>query len=151
MSRKQAGLTCPSSSPQSEGARVFGVVLRRAEGVKVAYLDEGVPLDDEALQAAGDLSPTRVFRIAGKCVEGACAQFQGGRCRLGATIVERLEAVDQQPPPCVIRPTCRWYAENGVQACHRCSQISTSVGREEGRLAEVALYPERASAVPAME
>ena len=51
--------------------------------------------------------------------------FAENRCRLASRVVETLpEAVDGLPP-CRIRPTCRWWQQEGKAACLRCPMIVT--------------------------
>ncbi len=36
-----------------------------------------------------------------------------------------MPAVDSGPSACRIRPTCRWFTQEGKAACMRCPQIVT--------------------------
>jgi hypothetical protein len=116
-------LLCPSARPEDEGARVFGVVVGTAEHPEVAYLDEPVPLTPEVLALGEGLPADQVFRVANRCVEGKCSNWRG-RCTLADDIVRAVAPVAELPP-CSIRSTCRWFAENHVAACLRCPQIVT--------------------------
>jgi hypothetical protein len=127
MKRETTDYTCPSAQPDSPDARVFGVVLGGVEEPRVAYLEKGVALSGEAIGAIADVSPTRVLRFAGKCANGACAQFRNGGCSLGTNIRHNLAPVADRIPACTIRATCRWFAENGPEVCLRCSRVVTSV------------------------
>ena len=95
------------------------------------------------MQSLGALDPTRVFRFSAPCEETRCSQFAGGRCSLAQRIVEQLAPVVDAAPPCRIRDTCRWHAEEGVAACRRCPQISTLVPGARRDLAAVAVPPAR--------
>lgn len=120
------GYSCPSAPPDAEGARVFGVVLGDAENPRVAYLEKRVLVPPQTLDALDGVSPTRVFRFSGKCVEGACAQFKDGACRLGQQVLRRLGPAADQTPACTVRATCRWFAENGAEVCLRCPRVVTT-------------------------
>ena len=62
------------------------------------------------------------MRFAGPCVTDRCQHWGGGRCGVGDLIASAATG-DAQPPPCPIRATCRWWAQNGVAACHVCPMI----------------------------
>ena len=48
-----------------------------------------------------------------------------GDCKLATRIVQILPAVVSGLPPCIVRASCRWYAQEGGAACLRCPQIVT--------------------------
>jgi hypothetical protein len=58
---------------------------------------------------------------------------------LAVRIVARLPEVVSSLPPCNIRRTCRWFAQEGGAACRRCPQISTTDDGSNTELAAVAL------------
>ncbi|MGH8308995.1 MAG: hypothetical protein ACRETX_04285 [Steroidobacteraceae bacterium] len=66
-----------------------------------------------------------MFRFAAKCEERRCSHFDGAHCTLAARIRQSLMPVVDRLPPCTVRPTCRWYAEQGGSICLRCPQIVT--------------------------
>jgi hypothetical protein len=68
-----------------------------------------------------------VFRFAAVCAEGACKHFVGRRCRLAAKVAANLKPVVSAPPRCAIRPSCRWWNQEGIAACLRCPQIVTEM------------------------
>jgi hypothetical protein len=80
------------------------VVCRPAESVRRAQVRTQV-VDDG--------------RFAGPCVTAACINWEGS-CRLGRTVSSRASEGGQ---PCAISAECRWYAENGVVACHGCRLV----------------------------
>lgn len=51
--------------------------------------------------------------------------FDGKNCNLATRIVQILPAVVDALPACLIRPTCRWYQQEGRAACMRCPQVVT--------------------------
>jgi hypothetical protein len=121
--------------------QVLGVVSGSAEAPRVAYLNAHVPATPEILAMAGPVEPTRVLRLAARCEETKCTHFDGARCQLAARIVAMLPEVVETLPPCAIRPTCRWYAEEGRPACLRCPQIVTLSLQADERLEQVAGMP----------
>src|SRR5262245_54472478 len=127
MGEDKSGRSCPSAQPDMEGARIFGVLTGTPEEPRVAYLMQTAAVDPEQLPELGTLEPTQVFRFAARCEESRCAHFDGLRCTLARRIVEQLDPVVDDLPPCLIRPTCRWYAEEGGEACRRCPQVITMV------------------------
>ena len=78
-----------------------------------------------SLLVAAPLKPTEVFRFAAHCEGKGCLHFDGANCRLATRIVQILPAVTEGLPACPIRPTCRWYQQEGKPACLRCPQIVT--------------------------
>ena len=80
---------------------------------------------DELLAMTAPVPPTQVFRFTAPCQEGACSHFDGRDCRLATRLVQLMPAVDSTLPACRIRPTCRWFLQEGKAACQRCPQIVT--------------------------
>lgn len=85
------------------------------------------------------MSATRVFRIAATCEERRCSHFDGTDCGLAKRIVSGLAPVTQALPPCRIRSGCRWFGQEGRDACLRCPQVVTDVGSCDTAMAAVAL------------
>jgi hypothetical protein len=137
MSMSEQEYSCPSSQPSVDGARVFGVIGGTVDRPHVAYLEKGVEVTPDLMEEIGDIDPKRVFRFSGQCKNGACVQFRNGHCRLGQDIVHMLKPVVAQLPACTIRATCRWYAENGRDACLRCPQVVTTTTQRDPELQAV--------------
>ena len=116
---------CPSARPEMPGSMAFGVVLGSAEQPRVAFLDQPQPVTEQLLALAAPVSPTEVFRFAAPCAGGACQHFDGARCRLATRIVERLPTAVDRLPDCAIRPACRWWIQEGPEACLRCPLVAT--------------------------
>lgn len=129
---------CPSARPEMEGAIVFGVVGGTAREPRLAHLARPLPVTDELLTLAAPASPLAVFRTAAPCAASACLHFAAGRCRLASRIVEDLpEAVDGLPV-CRIRPSCRWWLQEGKAACLRCPLIVTETANPSDQLRRAA-------------
>ena len=131
-------LTCPSAPHNLPGAKLLGVVLGEEDAPRVAYLKKKVELKDAVDTEKLDIDPGHAFRFSGKCANSGCGQWKDGGCRLGKDITEKLAPVVQTAPACSIRATCRWFEENGVQACLRCPQVTTRVHKRDARLFAVA-------------
>jgi hypothetical protein len=107
--------------------RVLGVVQWIDGGAKpeLQYLNQYLPATPEVLAQAAPLKPTEVFRLAATCQERLCPHFDGSDCRLATRIVQILPAAVDTLPPCIIRKDCRWYFQEGGNACKRCPAITT--------------------------
>ena len=132
-----AALSCPSAQPEFEDAQVLGVHAHGPDGARLAYVAGRLPAA-EVEGASGAVPPTLVMRFAGRCMESGCQHFDGAECRLAGRIVEGLDPVTDALPPCAIRRTCRWHAQEGAAACHRCPQIVTHLEAPDARVRAVA-------------
>jgi hypothetical protein len=120
---------------------VFGVQTTTADnGRRVGYLTETVPVTPELLALSGEAAAPEVLRIAAPCMNGGCMHYEGGACSLASRVASMLEPVVGSLPRCAIRPTCRWFREQGPVACVRCPQIVTNAREGTGIPVEVA-YP----------
>jgi hypothetical protein len=116
--------TCPSARAEP-GALLLGLV--GAEG-RVKPLRTAMAVDAGFIEGARESGPPEArMRFANACVKGACAQWTGHHCG----VIERVLTHLGQPPapaalpPCLIRATCRWFAERGAAACGVCDQVVT--------------------------
>jgi hypothetical protein len=80
---------------------------------------------DEMLALSEPVTPTEVFRFAAPCLGTGCLHFGQQKCHLARNIVKILPAVTEQLPSCAIRPDCRWWQQEGKEACLRCPQVVT--------------------------
>jgi hypothetical protein len=122
-SRKQ--IDCPSAQASAEGARIFGMMTGAPDARRVGYLTEAQPVSEKLLSLAGPAKPTQLFRIAAPCANGGCKHFKDRACSLAQRIVEGVPAVVNALPACQIRSTCRWFRQEGKEACFRCPQVMT--------------------------
>ncbi|MEL7164178.1 MAG: hypothetical protein AAGL96_01805 [Pseudomonadota bacterium] len=136
-----ADLKCPSAQPEFEDAQVLGVIKRGADGPRLAYTAGRVPATDDVVSATGPVPPTLVMRFAGKCETKRCVHFKGGACALVGRIVDGLDPVTHALPACAIRRTCRWYAQEGDAACHRCPQVVTRLEAPDDHTRAIAEGP----------
>jgi len=123
--RTPARIDCPSAQPNSEDARIYGVVTGRPEARRIAYLTESRPASPDLLALTGEAKPTEVYRIAAPCSNGGCRHFAGNACTLVQRVVALMEPVVDGLPACGIRRTCRWFHQEGKAACLRCPQVVT--------------------------
>jgi hypothetical protein len=127
---KPAPLQCPSAQPTEPDAVVFGIVTGSAESPRIGYLTEAQPVTEPLLALAGQARPGQVFRVAAPCMGSGCKHFDGSECRLVQRITAFLDPVVSGLPSCQIRPTCRWFRQEGREACIRCPQVVTEAHPE---------------------
>jgi len=130
---------CPSAQPDMPESVVFGVVGGTASDPRLRYLAEPLPATAELLSLAAPAEPTEVFRFGARCAEGHCQHFDGAHCRLGAKLVAEVRAVAAVAPPCRLRSRCRWWLEQGVQACLRCPLVVTTTHNPSTEVRRAAL------------
>jgi hypothetical protein len=114
---------CPSADAQMSGSVIFGIVVGTPEQPQLVHLDRVKPIPPELLTLDSPVKPSEIFRIAADCSENACKHFDGAKCRLTARIVDGLPTVTDRLPACAIRSTCRWWYQEGKEACFRCQQV----------------------------
>lgn len=136
-------LDCPSVQAETKGARIYGVVMAEGDDRRIGYLTQTVEPTPELMAIAGPVKPTELFRMAAPCAKTACKHFNGG-CTLVQRIVAALPPVVSALPECQIRPTCRWFAEEGREACLRCPQVTTDDPARSDEMLAVAAPPPRA-------
>jgi len=125
-----------------DGLRLLGVVEPTVEGPRLAYLNEEVPVTEELLAQTAPAQPTEVFRMAAGCEERRCLHFDGERCQLATRIVRFLPTVVDDLPICRIRSTCRWFEQEGREACLRCPQVVTESADVSPEYRRAALPPD---------
>jgi len=129
---------CPSAQPDWADSVVFGIVGGTVEEPRLVHLTEPQPVTDELLSLSHPVNPTEVFRFAAPCAGNGCQHFDGSKCRLATKIVQMLPAVLEELPPCCVRPTCRWWQQEGKAACMRCPEIVTENYYPSERLRQAA-------------
>jgi hypothetical protein len=110
-----------------EGSVVFGVVGEARGEPMIGYLEEPVSVTPEVMNLAAPVAATEVFRFAAPCAGHGCRHFDGADCRLAGRVVQLLPLTVDLPPACAIRPECRWWQQEGKEACRRCPQIVSEV------------------------
>ncbi|HEY5139539.1 MAG TPA: nitrogen fixation protein [Methylococcales bacterium] len=128
---------CPSAQPDIAGSIVFGVVGGTAQAPQLMHI-EPRPVTSEVLALTQPVNPAEVFRFAAPCAGDTCQHFDGFNCRLATRIVASLPVVVDSLPSCHLRPTCRWWQQEGKTACFRCPQIVTETHNPTEHLQNVA-------------
>lgn len=120
------------------GAQVFGIVTGTEAEPAVAWLERPVPVTPELMAKTGEIEPQRIFRITAKCQESGCVHFEGSRCKLVRRIINVLPAVVESLPACSLRADCRWFTQEGREACLRCPQVVTHSYEPSEKVVEAA-------------
>lgn len=126
MDRENVSL-CPSAPPRPNGSVMIGVIGGTAEEPQVLYLGKPEIVTEKLLSMSGQVDPREVFRFAAPCAELGCRHFDGSHCRLVMRTVRFLPSGEDDLPHCGIRRNCRWWLQEGKDACARCSKIVTLV------------------------
>ena len=114
---------CPSGKCEP-GAKLMGVVQQDG---RVGYLGKPLEVDDAFVAQANEgRTPERRFRFVNPCAESGCRQWTGTRCGVIDKVMKQLEGHEAESlPKCGIRPQCRWFRQNGADACSVCSLVIT--------------------------
>lgn len=115
-----------------EGSALIGVA--NAAGT-VDILAKPMPVTEEFVTAAKEepRSPEMRFRFANRCVQNACKQWNGKGCGVIDMVMDfiSIEEKIQRLPACGIRKYCRWYLQNGPNACTACQYVITDNAAEK--------------------
>jgi hypothetical protein len=125
VSFREAGSFCPSAQPDWEDSVAIGVMEGTAEKPRLVHFASALPVSQQLLDLSESVTPTEVFRFAAPCMNGRCVHYGNSKCGLVTQIVKLLPSVAEALPTCAIRPTCRWWQQEGKSACLRCSQVVT--------------------------
>lgn len=125
---------CPSARHDTDGAVIIGVVGGTPTRPRMAHLVQPLPVMDDLLALTGPVSPEKVYRFAAPCAASACLHFAENHCRLVERVVDGLPEAVEGLPNCRIRPTCRWWQQEGKAACLRCPMIVTEVAHPSEEL-----------------
>lgn len=121
-----------------QGARPFGVITGTVKETRIAFFKKSARDGFDWRKTFSATDATRVFRFGARCEETRCSHFNGGQCSLGRRVRDGLPAVVDALPSCLIRPDCRWYAEQGGEVCLRCPQVVTMIPEADAPLNRVA-------------
>ncbi len=138
---------CPSAQPDMAGAIVIGVVVGTPQAPRARPLQHPLAVTPELLALAEPATPTEVFRFAAPCLESGCRHFAENTCHLAENVVRLVPSVGGALPACDIRRRCRWFAQEGREACRRCPQIVPDDAHPQEAL-RVAAMPARSQAAP---
>lgn len=123
---RPASHACPSA-PATPGSGLLGVL--GLDG-KIHNLRTLMPVDKNFLAAVRLRgAPEARMRFTSPCQTSGCSQWTGTRCGVIDRAMKEMEVpgapLATDLPACTIRGTCRWYAQNGPQACGTCAYIVT--------------------------
>ncbi len=121
----RATMSCPSAQPEHAEAEIIGIVRGPTGATTVEPLPRSVPISALIDLIPASVRPTEVLRFAAPCAEQSCRHFDLGTCLLAKRIVSSLPKVSDRLGLCAIRPTCRWFRQEGSAACRRCPQVIT--------------------------
>lgn len=124
---RASALFCPSAQPEMPDCRIIGIVAGTTQNPRISFLDQFLDPTEEILNLAHPVTPTEVFRFAAPCQGRKCSHFDGKECRLAPQIVQILPVVSPDGIACHLRAVCRWYQQEGNDACKRCPQIVTEL------------------------
>lgn len=130
---------CPSADASMRNPRILGVVDADSLIPRIAYLTERVELSDVQITKNDQVPLGKVLRLSAVCEESLCGHFDGQKCRLAERLVNLLPVVVDQLPACNIRSDCRWFMQEGRQACLRCPQVVTLSDPSDPTLVHAAL------------
>lgn len=107
---------------------VIGVVGGTVDQPEMAYLKNPQAVTDDILKLAGPVNPAEVFRFAAPCACSGCGHFaaEEAQCRLVQKVVRWVPMAVDKLPECSIRPSCRWWQQEGRAACQRCPSVVTN-------------------------
>jgi len=117
--------SCPSA-PLYENSKLLGIV--NVEG-EVDILSYPIDLDENFAESAlAGRTPEKRFRFTNKCVKSACQQWNGESCGVVKIVLEKIEEKywKTELPTCGIRDTCRWFFQEGSNACKVCPLVRYS-------------------------
>ena len=113
---------CPSA-PLYPGSKLLGIVK---PDNSVDILEQPMEVDDHFVEVANKgKAAEQKFRFVNKCLKSGCEQWTGETCGVIKRIVDAMDDfLNEAPlPPCSIRPDCRWYDQEGAEACKVCPTV----------------------------
>ncbi|MCW3127801.1 MAG: hypothetical protein JWO03_3459 [Bacteroidetes bacterium] len=124
-------LLCPSHT-YIPGVKLIGI--RNDDGT-VSILPEALEVPSDFYQKceSNGFKPEERFRFTDVCKESGCKNWNKGRCGVSDTILEFKDStgVDRNSTHCSIRSQCRWFSQNGFDACRMCKYIITYVSESD--------------------
>jgi hypothetical protein len=104
---------------------VIGVL---GENGRLGYLRPSITVDEQFIDACeGHGDPETRFRFADRCVENSCEHWSGARCSLIGRLMtagrDTGAAQSAELPRCAIRSACKWFSQEGPQACAICPVV----------------------------
>jgi hypothetical protein len=116
---------CPSAQPDWPQAIAIGTVGGTADAPRVTHLETALPVTADLLALVDPVTPAEVLRFAAPCLCDGCVHYDDDTCHLAQRVIDVLPPVTERLPKCSIRRDCRWWQQEGREACTRCPQIVT--------------------------
>ena len=107
---------CPSQSPE-DGSIPLGHIVSGERLVRSPRR--------RRLEVTASPPPEASPRIAGECRQEGCA-YWADACQLAAVVVHPADSIGRLPT-CPIRQRCRWWLEQGPNACGTCDLVAYHV------------------------
>ncbi|MDR6405064.1 MULTISPECIES: hypothetical protein [Chryseobacterium] len=116
---------CPSYIGKV-GAQLFGVVNKDG---KVQFITPLTVTEDFLELNKDQNSLEQRFRFTGKCVEKGCAQWNNeeSKCSLSQKVQNFNTNQQAELFFCPIRSQCRWFFQDGKEACFSCNEITRNM------------------------
>lgn len=113
---------CPSYVGKV-GAQLFGVVNKDG---RVQFITP-LTVTEEFIQQNDHLEQR--FRFTGKCVEKGCAQWDNeeSKCSLSKKVQDLDMTKSTELIFCPIRSQCRWFSQDGNEACFSCNEVTRNM------------------------
>lgn len=113
---------CPSYVGKV-GAQLFGVVNKDG---RVQFITP-LTVTEEFIQQNDHLEQR--FRFTGKCVEKGCAQWDNeeSKCSLSKKVQDLDITKSTELIFCPIRSQCRWFSQDGNEACFSCNEVTRNM------------------------
>lgn len=113
---------CPSYIGKA-GAQLFGVVNKDG---RVQFITP-LTVTEDFIENNGNLEQR--FRFTGKCIEKGCGQWdeQELKCSLSGKVQQLIVSETAEMSFCPIRRQCRWFFQDGNEACFSCNEITRNM------------------------
>lgn len=126
---KNASMTCPSY-PESSSRTVFALKTKKQK----RYTFLSAPIDVvQVKNLIQTEDQDHSYRLLGKCITSGCFHWTGESCHLGEAVAS-VKIRKKNDGHCAIRASCRWFAENSLNACSTCSYIRYSTLLKSGSI-----------------
>ncbi len=118
---EKSSMKCPSY-PESSSSTAFALKTKKQK--RYTFISEPINVvqPENLIQTEDQDHP---YRFLGKCITSGCFHWTGESCLLGEAVAS-VRIRKKNEGHCAIRASCRWYAENSLDACSACSYIRYS-------------------------
>lgn len=100
----------------------------------VGLLKDPLEIDQAFIDevSADGMRPEQRFRFTAPCVEERCSQWNGCKCTVPDQVRVFVGPEDEHSlRPCGIRSACRWFKQEGPEACRLCPFVITDTRGDE--------------------